>query len=63
VTIRKTAAIRRGLREIAAYAYADFEAGMDDDPPRWSKREADEMLRAFAWLREQYAEPDDQRGA
>lgn len=50
MSIRKTAAIRRGLRWIHGRAAADFDAML---PADMNAKDRAEVVRAFEWLREQ----------
>lgn len=45
-----TPAIRRGLREVAALAGADYDADQSEETSRWTKKEAREFTAALEWI-------------
>ncbi len=55
--IRKTKAVREGLRTISVFFEADFDSAMSEESPRWKGQELDALKRAMRWLDEQAREP------
>jgi hypothetical protein len=49
--IRKTAAVRRGLKVLVELLKTNAVA--DDAAPRWTNREWDEITRALRWLQQE----------
>jgi hypothetical protein len=50
--VRKTVAVRRGLRKIIAIAVCEIDVSDSYDVKRYSKKERAELDRAIEWLRE-----------